>query len=595
MKKQLLIITLLLIVINSFGQDTNPILTQAKTDFKKLESNFNPNNQDLLKKEEELKVLLAEISKNQDPKLASDLSTKLTEIQKLRTELNKIYQSYEAYKKVYIDKGLTIEQIDAIFKPEYKITEPLANNTEVPKVYQYYGKDLILDELKLTNDEKTNKILKTILSQKSEAYLGDIIIPKENQEFSFYINKSDIINKSDNVNKTNWRTIKSKISWDTIKSVVKKESDQFTLAGKNYKFKSVSFEICDGFFVDIKVFVFDENGSLHLFENKAPVSVLRYSTHAPNQFLVFKYPVNQKEIVTIKEFENLRIRLSDVLMYVSKAGNNYIPNDVTYDFPTKNDKDIYVNKDTSVQYEIKEDTSLQNIVELRAYTDFLGLFGKTPNGIVQLQGKGDFYMVPFLIPKLRFDLRFLDKISPYINFSRLDSISKGVETIVLPNSSITPKNSLDLIQKSYLEMGTVVNLFNLKFNKEMPFRTIGYFPARYQIADVKINDEFKNVQGFAYGFGLKFEFKRFNNFGLNYSLEWSRYSFKDFNSTATFEAPSAFNVLKNEAEVFYHPGTSKNQSIFLRFKTFNNLSNNEAFYQLQFGYRFSIGVSKITQ
>lgn len=568
--KKLLLVTLLF-GINSFAQETNPVLIQATTDFKKLESDFNPNNQELLKKEEELKVLLAEIAKNQDPKLTSNLTTKLSEIQELKTKLNKTYLSYEAYKKYFEDKGLTIEQIDAIFKPEYKIPDALAENNEEPKVYQYYGKDLILEEKKPTGNKKVDDVLKTVLSQKSEAYLGDIIIPKENQEFSFYINKKEAENKANYEN----------------------ESDQFILAEKKYKFKSVSFEICDGFFVDIKVFVLDEKGSKYLFENKVPVSILRYSTHAPNQFLVFKYPVNQKENITIKEFEKLRIRLSDVLMYVSKAGYNYIPNDVVYDFPTKNDQDVFINKDSSVQYEIKEDTSLQNVVELRAYTDFLGLFGDAPNGIVQLQGKGDFYVVPFLLPKFRFDLRFLDKISPYINFSRIDDESRAIETEILPNSNITPKNNLDLIQKSYLEMGTIVNIFNLKFNKEMPFRTIGYFPARYQIADVKINDEFKNVQGFAYGFGLKFEFKRFNNFGFNYSLEYSKYSFKDYNSITTFEAPGTFDLFKNKAEIFYHPGTSKNQSIFLRFRTFNNLSNTEAFYQLQFGYRFSIGISDV--
>jgi len=587
--KKSLIITLFLLGVNSFSQETNPLLIQATSDFKKLETDFNSNYQELLKKEQEIKILLTEITKTQNPKLTSNLSTKLIEIQNLRTKLNKTHQSYQAYQTYFIEKGLTTNQIDSIFKPEYKISDSLSNTIEEPKIYQYYGKDLILKVLEPTGDKKVDDILKMVMSQKSEAYLGDIIIPQENQEFNFYIKKNEIENE------TIWKNIKSKISWENIQSILKKESDCYNTAGKKYKFKKVSFEICDGFFVDIKVFVFDEYGSLHLFENKAPVSILRYSTHAPNQFLVFKYPTNQKEIIDIKEFEKLRIRLSDVLMYVSQAGYNYIPNDVVYDFPTKNDQGVFINKDNSVQYEIKEDTSLQNVVELRAYTDFLALFGDSPNGIVQLQGKGDFYMVPFLIPKLRFDLRFLDKISPYINFSRLDSISKEVETIALPNSNITPKNNLDLIQKSYLEMGTVVNFFNLKFNKEMPFRTIGYIPVRYQIADININNEFKNVQGFAYGFGLKFEFKRFNNFGFNYSLEYSRYNFKDFNSNSTFEAPSAFNVCKNEAEVFNHTGTSKNQSIFLRFKNFNNLSNTEAFYQLQFGYRFAIGVSKLKQ
>lgn len=188
--KKLLLITLLF-GINSFGQDLKLVLDQAKTDFKKLESDFNPNNQELLKKEEELKVLLAEIAKNQDPKLTSNLTTKLTEIQELRTKLNKTYLSYEAYKKYFEDKGLTIEQIDAIFKPEYKIPDALAENNEEPKIYQYYGKDLILEEIKPTGNKKVDDVLKTVLSQKSEAYLGDIIIPKENQEFSFYINKYD--------------------------------------------------------------------------------------------------------------------------------------------------------------------------------------------------------------------------------------------------------------------------------------------------------------------------------------------------------------------------------------------------------------------
>ncbi|MFL9831468.1 hypothetical protein ABS764_11480 [Flavobacterium sp. ST-87] len=362
--RKILLLTALLFGINSFGQETNPVLDQATTDFKKLESDFTPNNQELLKKEEELKVLLEEISKNQDPNLTKNLNTKLSEIQELRTKLNKTYESYQSYKTYFLDKGLTVEQINTIFKPEYKISEPLTNIIDEPKVYQYYGNDLILEEVKLTGNKKTDDILKAVLSQKSEAYLGDIIIPKENQEFSFYVKKNDVKTE------LNWKTIKSKISWATIQSNLEKESDKFIPAGKKYKFKSVSFEICDGFFVDIKVFVLDEKGSKYLFENKVPVSILRYSTYAPNQFLVFKYPVNQKENIVIKEFENLRIRLSDILMYVSKAGYNYIPNDVVYDFPKKNEQGDFHNKESSVKYEIKEDTSLQNVVELRAYTDF---------------------------------------------------------------------------------------------------------------------------------------------------------------------------------------------------------------------------------
>ncbi|MEO8254789.1 MAG: hypothetical protein ABI554_10440 [Flavobacterium sp.] len=559
--KKLLLLIALLFGINSFGQDTNPLLTQAITDFKKLEIDFNPNNQELLKKEGELKVLLEEISKNQDSKLTNNLTTKLSEIQELRTKLNKTHQSYEAYKEYFIDKGLTTEQIDAIFKPEYKILDKLANSAKEPKVYQYYGKDLILEEIEPTGNKKTDDILKAVLSQKSEAYLGDIIIPKDLQEFRFY--------------KPN------------------KVMDSIILDTRYYRFKSISFEILDGFISDIKVFVLDENGSQHLFENHAPVSILNYSTSAPKNFIFYKHPTNQNGIVYFKDFENLRIRLSDVLAYVSKPGYNFIPNDVVFELPTKDNEGKLLNKDSAVKYEIKENTSLQNAVELRAYTDFLGLFSDAPNGIVQIEGKGDFYLFPFKTGKFNSDLRILDKVSPYVNFSKIDDDVRAVETVIVGTTNITPANNLDLIQKAYLEMGTKINLINVRFSKETPFRVITYLPIRYQISDIMINDKFKNIKGFALGIGLTAEIKRFNNFGFNYSFEISKYTFKDQNKVETFVSPDAFGVLRNEAEIFYYPGKEKTQSIFLKLKTFNNLSNSEAFYQLQFGYRFSIGISDV--
>lgn len=575
MKKLLLLAILLLFGIKNFGQNTNENLNQATTDFTKLSADFKTI-KDLNEIEvEKFKRLNDKLASKPTNEIIDSLKIQLSATNKSIAKLDSIYLLYESYKKVYLNKGILESDIEKLFAHQHTISDKILNNDiNEPKTYLYYGDDLILEELKPTGNKKVDDVIKTILSKESKSYLGDIIIPQENQEFRFYIDS----------NKTEWKK---------FKAILKDENSKFISLEKKYKFKSVSFEILEGFFTDIKVFVLDEKGNEHLFENKSPVSILRYSTHSSINFLTYKHPINQKESVKFGEFKDLRIRLSDVLMYVSKPGYNFIPNDITFDFPTKNEKGVFLNKDNPVKYEIKEDTSLQNIVELRAYTDFLGLFADSPNGIIQFQGKGDFYVFPFLTPKSKIDFRFLDKISPYVNFSRIEDDSRAVETVILPNSNITPKNSLDLIQKAYLEMGTVVNVFNLKLNKEIPFRTIGYFPARYQISDVIINNEYKSIQGFAYGFGLKFEFKRFNNFGFNYSLEYAKYSFKDYNSTQTFESPDTFGVYKNEAEVFYHPSATKKQSIFLRFTTFNNRSNNEAFYQLQFGYRFSIGISDV--
>jgi hypothetical protein len=338
--------------------------------------------------------------------------------------------------------------------------------------------------------------------------------------------------------------------------------------------------------------VLDENGSEHLFENKASVSVLNYSHVAPLNYLFYKYPTNQKQLVTFKDFENLRVRLSDVLMYFSKPGYNFIPNDFTIELPTKDDDGISLNANEPIKYKIKENTSLQNVIEFRAYTDFLGLFSDSPNGIVQFQGKGDFYIFPFRINNNKFDFRLLDKISPFVNFSRLDADVREVETTTLVNT-ISVKRNLDLIQKAHLEMGSKISVFNVKFLKEAPFRVIGYMPIQYQIADIKIDDEFKNIQTFVLGGGLNFEFKRFNNFGFNYSIDISKYLFKNYNSIPNFVAPNNFCVFNNQAEIFYHPSDNKNQSVFLKLKTVKEISNNDAFYQLQFGYRFSIGISNV--
>lgn len=566
--KYLTIIIILLFAINSFGQDKKQDSVKAikeftilSNEFKKIKDLNNIENEALVKLKNEI-----DASSN-SAEITTKLEKQLKENQKYIKKLDSIYGLFLSYKTYHLDKKTLKEKtVDSIFNHKYTLSEKVKSitgndNTNTYKTYLYFGKNQIIqDSLLLTKDKKVNEILQAVLSKGSESYLGDVIIPKENQKFNFYRNGFGVS--------------------DTI-----------------YKFKSVSFELHDGFFTDIKVFILDENGSEHLFENKASVSVLNYSHVAPLNYLFYKHPTNQKKLVNssnFKKFKELRVRLSDVLMYVSKPGYNYIPNDFTMELPTKDDDGISLNANQPIKYEIKENTSLQNVVEFRAYTDFLGLFSDSPNGIVQFQGKGDFYIFPFRINNNKFDFRLLDKISPFVNFSRLDAEVREVETTIETNTNtITVNRNLDLIQKAYLEMGSKISVFNVKFLKEAPFRVIGYMPIQYQIADIKINDEFKNIQAFVLGGGLNFEFKRFNNFGFNYSIDISKYRFKNLNTIPNFEVPNNFSVFNNQAEIFYHPSDNKNQSIFLKLKTLKEIGNTDAFYQLQFGYRFSIGIANV--
>jgi hypothetical protein len=592
--KKTLLITILLLGMYSFGQDKEKtrIFKEAAKDFTKLSEEFQVCKSKNEIEDKKFDVLKAKLASNPTNGVIDSLQVQFAKGQKSTQKLDSIYTLFENYKKVYLNKGVSEDEIKKLFSHEYKIsnsglnTNKIKDSTKRPvdtkvktelKTYQYYNDKLILKELKPTGNKEVDDILNAVLSKESKSYLGDIIIPKENQQFSFY----------SMVKVPRFRKDKSgQICKVIVKERLQPSETDF------FRFKRVSFEILEGFFVDIKVIVSDESDSELLFENKIPVSILKYSSDAPDNFLFFKKFLKQNGIVKFDEKTKLRIRLSDVLMYVSKPGYNFIPSDITFDFPTKDKKGNSLNKDNPIKYEIKEDTSLQNVIELRAYTDFLALVAESPNGIVQLTGRGDFYMFPFLTI-FDVDLRLFDKITPYVNFSRIDADMRGVETTGGAFSKATVNNGLDLLQKAYLEMGTRVNIINFKINKEMPFRVIGYFPARYQISDIKINNEFKNVQGLGLGGGVCLEFKRFNNFGFNYSLEYSRYSFIDFNSIPEFEPPRAFGVWRNEAEVFYYPGSNKKQSIFLRLKTYNNSSNSEAFYQLQFGYRFAIGISDV--
>ena len=155
-----------------------------------------------------------------------------------------------------------------------------------------------------------------------------------------------------------------------------------------------------------------------------------------------------------------------------------------------------------------------------------------------------------------------------------------------------------ILEKSYLKMGLNLSVASFKFTKEFPFDLNFYSTARYQITDVLNKDSVQvNYKSFGIGGGLALEFKRYNNFGFIYSADFTKYNASSFNVIEGLVNPNHFWVFKNEAEVYYFPSETKQQAIFMRLRTFNNSTqnNNEAFYQLQFGYRFSIGVSKVKQ
>ena len=574
--KNLTLLILIVFTIQVRGQegatDAEKDLAPLKTKFEALEKDFYDKN---------VKLNLLKVSIDTEDK-ESLIKTKMEEIKNISLSLENISKIAENYKVFYFNKSENKsdefkKSLDKYFP--YRIDKP----ETTPKTLLYFGKDKVIDEQDaFFKDKKYNLIFNDVLEAKSENYLGDFVIPQSGQSMKMLFYK-------------NVKVASKKVASKKI------DSSYWAESNKVY-FKSIKIHIREGSLDEIQLLVTDNNNNELLFENKIPISLLRATRLFPRNSLFFRTATsNNKDIpISMKCSRNggecYRILLSDALVYIPNPGDNYIPEDLTLEFPTKTDgNDDNINN--AVKYKVNQDTSLKNIVELRTYTDFLGLFTEnSPNGIVQLEGKADFFIAPS-IASVNYPSYFFKKISPFVNFSKIEKDARNV-SLTGDAGSQTIKNSLDILQKSYLKMGLNLSLFSFKIKKEFPLEINIYTSAKYQISDVmKIDSTIVDYKSFGLGGGLAFENKRYNNFGFIYSIDFTNYNVNSFNTIEGIINPDRFWVLKNEAEVYYYPNKTKQQSIFLCLKTFNNMTkgNDEAFYQLQFGYRFSIGVSKIKQ
>nr|BFF41282.1 hypothetical protein BACY1_30870 [Tenacibaculum mesophilum] len=514
--------------------------------------------------------------------ITSETFTKLGVLKEERNNiiksLGETYSKLEAYK---IDcPSVTLENIKEWYKEEKPSVLAILFKGEEnePVTYSYFNENVIISEDINGKDTKQKKIFNQVLKQvNQEAYFGDITIPKDGQEFCFY--------KQKRVEVKEYQTKEKNESKKEEKKKVKSKFERLPL--EKYKFKKIDIEIRDGSFADIQVLV-EHKGSLLLFENYIGISFLRYAYRGKNNFLFYsqKQPVKN---VAEKDFENLRIRLSDVLMYKYRIGNNYVPHDLTLELPKEDIEGKETNLTAPATYQIKQDTYLDKIVELRAYTDFLALFGESDNGLVQIEGNAKFYIFPFArrIPFTKSgQFEVLKSVIPYIHYSKFEE-DKG---LVIATSGIIG-NALDLVEKRFLTVGGEINVLEA-YQKNFPMKMSLYGIMGYNLTSTKNDTEnIENIKALNYGWGVNMSSKRFNNFGFNYKLGFHWFDYKNYNGSSTIDLDFKVPVVKNQAEVFYHPNKNPNQAIFARLVTYNykGNTNDEAFYQFQFGYKFSIG------
>lgn len=580
--RNLLIVFLCSLTYFSYAQDFK---TLAKKDLTELNQNFTKTKELFEKEKEKLLTVSSSFEKE-------EIDSYYKSALKLKKEADSIYKLRDNFISFYQLKAVQLDSLNHYF-PEDKdwktseVETPKSNDDQEIEVYTYYGQNLVIKEDFLNEKAKESDVFKNILDEKSEkSYLGDITIPGEDQKIAFY----------------------EYISNSRVKKEKEKEKEStfekgFRITSNTAKFKKVAIEIRDGSFADIRAYVQTEDGNVHIFENKIGISILRYSTYGKKNYLFYKHSHkkgNAANNYKDTDLEHYYIKLSDVMVYDYKVGNHFVPNNLVLELPQKDENDRRTNANGPATYQIKEDTHLDNVIELRAYTDFLALFGDSNNGLVQFEGNANFYVVPF--PMALFgnanlmELNLINQLSPYVNYSRFDDDVRYVALESNTNGIYSPKSELNLIEKRYLMMGVDANLLQLQ-SKDLPFKINLYGNLNYQLSEIKRNDTITqsalvdNVKAMGYGGGVLFNFKRFNNFGFNYKAGFTWYDYKNFNTIENLSLPRNILVFSNEAELFYYPNGKPNQAIFARLRTFNNSAsdNNEAFYQFQFGYKFSIG------
>lgn len=588
MKTKLLTIVLLAFAGMAWGQENKisdedkkkgeEVFTELKEVFKTYLDSYNKAN-------EKLKSLKENLDGKSDSEVLVKIQQEFDKAKAYKDTLAVRQQLFQNYKGVYLDKGFAETDINNWYGYVNESFDKSKDTTTETKIISYFGKNETIDhDILINKTGKEAEIFKKVLSTTGEKnYFGDITIPMDGQVFCFY--KKNDCKKCDNK--------------------CEKKKQKFTKEeAKKFKFKKLDVNIYDGYFNDIIAYVEDDYGNTHVFTNQVGVSILFYHHRGTRKYMYYKYSIKKNDIANNDyndtSLDSLYIKLTDVMGYNYKIGNNYIPLNLALELPNEQ----LDNKNSNVTYQVKQETNLEKIVELRTYTDFLALFGDNENGLVQIEGRAKFYLFPYPFrffgsKKTMGQIEFLPSISPYVNYSRFEKANRYIsieEGIFTQDNSGNFKfeRGIELLKKRYLIMGMDGELFKWQ-HKNAPVKISIYGFANYNISEVNIGTEeqknIKDIKFMGVGCGAHLSTRRFNNFGFDYKAELSWFDFKNFNNYDKISTDFNIPAFKNEAEIFYHPNGNPTSAIFTRLITYNykGSTNNQAFYQFQFGYKFAIG------
>ncbi len=328
---------------------------------------------------------------------------------------------------------------------------------------------------------------------------------------------------------------------------------------KKLKIGTIKIDIREGVIFDIRIKGKLKNDSV-VFTNRAPINMSSLIRHEV-------YLTYLRKGVKDANFSKYMIRLKDILEYDYENGENYVIDNELIDLNSSNKK----------KAKVYGKGSLKSLIDFRIYTDFLGIINESANGIVSFEGNSTFFLNPFGIKGYNYIFK---KLNSSVRYSRFDD---NDQNIALPIA-----DTLDLIQKSFLNVSGEIDLFETRFSKRYPYKLHLKSKIGLDISKTMEDGEEdgSNTTTLGLGFGAGIQVQRYSNFGLNSTFYFNRYENNGLFDSGTVN----FNTIELNTEVYFYDSKDKNDNdaFFLRLsyeQGIRNISSSSNFFNIQIGYK----------
>ncbi len=323
---------------------------------------------------------------------------------------------------------------------------------------------------------------------------------------------------------------------------------------KSDTLKSVIIEIKDGVMFDIKAFSATDERSFYY--NKSPTNIHSFNTSKNNRKLWSNK--NKGEY----------IKLMDFVTYTYENGKRFIIEK----------EHVKLTKDLT-EHKVYINNNLKSAIDFRVYSDFLGLIDESSNGIVSFEGNSTFYLNPFSLGYFNYIFK---KFKTTVRYSRFDNDDRATQ--------LSPDNTLDLIQKSFINLGAEVDIYEHRSGKKFPYKLLLKGKGTLDLTETIGDDpeSTNNTTTLGIGFGAGIQIERYSNFGVNGSFYFNRYQNNDLLDDRVLNFDT-FSV--NTEAYFYVPDS--NDAFFLRLRYEQgrkDLNPNSNFFNIQFGYKAELNL-----